>query len=102
MTLDEARSELLSFPGSEEGAHHGHPDFRVGGKIFASLQPDKEVAVLRLPLEMAEGLAETPGRRLVSRFGGMGWLAVEVAGTEAREFSELAEIAWRIRKGSDD
>jgi hypothetical protein len=40
MTSDEFRSIALNFPGAEEGAHMDHPDFRVGGKIFATLGPD--------------------------------------------------------------
>jgi hypothetical protein len=31
------RRIALSFPGAEERAHMAHPDFRVGGKIFATL-----------------------------------------------------------------
>ena len=31
----------MGLPGAEERAHMGHPDFRVGGKIFATLgSPD--------------------------------------------------------------
>ena len=37
-SADEFRRIALSFPGAEERAHMGHPDFRVGGKIFATLQ----------------------------------------------------------------
>jgi hypothetical protein len=35
---EDFRRIALSFPGAEEKAHMGHPDFRVGGKIFATLQ----------------------------------------------------------------
>ncbi len=37
MTPDEFRTMALKLPDTEEGAHMGHPDFRVGGKIFATL-----------------------------------------------------------------
>lgn len=37
MTEAEFRRAALSFPGATEGAHMGHPDFRVAGKVFASL-----------------------------------------------------------------
>ena len=36
-SADEFRRIALSFPGAEEKAHMNHPDFRVGGKIFATL-----------------------------------------------------------------
>jgi len=35
--VEDFRRIALSFPGAEERAHMGHPDFRVGGKIFATL-----------------------------------------------------------------
>lgn len=37
MNVDDFRAMALSFPGAEEGSHMGHPDFRVGGHIFATL-----------------------------------------------------------------
>ena len=32
---EDFRRLALALPGAEERAHMGHPDFRVGGKIFA-------------------------------------------------------------------
>jgi hypothetical protein len=37
MTPDDFRKLALSFPETEERAHMKHPDFRVAGKIFATL-----------------------------------------------------------------
>ena len=37
MTEDEFRELALSLPHVIEQSHMGHPDFRVGGKIFATL-----------------------------------------------------------------
>ena len=37
MTADEFRAIALSFPDAVESAHMDHPDFRVGGRIFATL-----------------------------------------------------------------
>ena len=37
MTTKEFRSIALALPGVEEREHMHHPDFRVGGKIFATL-----------------------------------------------------------------
>jgi hypothetical protein len=41
MTANAFRSLALSFPEASEQAHMGHPDFRVGGKILATLGPDE-------------------------------------------------------------
>lgn len=37
MTADDFRRIALSLPGAEEGSHMGAADFRVGGRIFATL-----------------------------------------------------------------
>jgi hypothetical protein len=37
MTAAQFREMALSFPEAMEAAHMGHPDFRVGGRIFATL-----------------------------------------------------------------
>jgi hypothetical protein len=52
---DDFRRLALSFPGAEEGSHMGHADFRVGGKIFASLGvPDSAWGMLALMPEQQE------------------------------------------------
>jgi len=40
MTINEFRALALSFPETEESSHMDHPDFRVGGKIFATIAPE--------------------------------------------------------------
>ena len=41
-TPDDFRRIALTLPGAEEGSHMGHADFRVGGRIFATLgAPDE-------------------------------------------------------------
>src|SRR2546426_467941 len=37
MSPDYYRKIALTFPGAAENSHMNHPDFRVGGKIFATL-----------------------------------------------------------------
>ena len=37
MTAAQFREIAISFPEAVEAAHMGHPDFRVGGRIFATL-----------------------------------------------------------------
>ncbi len=42
MTPADFRRIALSFPNTEESCHMGSPDFRVGGRIFATLASEKE------------------------------------------------------------
>ena len=49
MTPEAFRKMALSLPEAVESSHMGHPDFRVGGKIFATLgYPEDDCAVLVL------------------------------------------------------
>ena len=54
MTGDEFREIALSFPETEERSHMNHPDFRVGGKIFATLGPDEDWGMAKLKPEQQE------------------------------------------------
>lgn len=62
MTAEQFRRLVLSFPDSEECAHHRHPDFRVRGKIFATLgYPDVTRAMVKLtPEQQAEYVHDHP------------------------------------------
>jgi len=48
MTSAQFRTLALSLPEASEGAHMGHPDFRVCGKIFATIWPDDAWGMVKL------------------------------------------------------
>ena len=57
MTAAAFRRIALGLPGAVEGAHFGHPDFRVGGKIFATLAYEREgCGVLMLTPDQQAGM----------------------------------------------
>jgi hypothetical protein len=50
MTANDFRRLALSLPEAVEAEHMDHPDFRVVGKIFATLAyPDKTYGMVKLP-----------------------------------------------------
>jgi len=51
MTADDFRSLALSLPEATEESHMNHPDFRVRGKIFATLGPDEAWGMVKLTPE---------------------------------------------------
>lgn len=52
MTTEDFRKAALGLPNVAEAAHMSHPDFRVKGKIFASLSyPDESWAMVKLTPE---------------------------------------------------
>src|SRR5207248_8341734 len=62
MTTEQFREIALSFPEAVEAAHMGHPDFRVGGKIFATLgyPNDTRAVLVLLPDEQKEVISQHP------------------------------------------
>jgi hypothetical protein len=59
MTGADFRGIALSMPEATEGSHFGNTDFRVGGKIFATLSLEKEgFGVLLLSPEQQEGMVQ--------------------------------------------
>lgn len=63
MTAAQFRRLALSLPEAIESAHMGHPDFRVGGKIFATLGPAPcEWGMVKLtPPQQASFIRAEPG-----------------------------------------
>jgi hypothetical protein len=52
MTIDQFRKMALEIPSAVERSHMHHPDFRVAGKIFASLgAPDESWGMVKLTPE---------------------------------------------------
>jgi hypothetical protein len=62
MTAAQFREIALSFPEAVEAAHMGHPDFRVAGRIFATLgyQNEGRGVLLLSPEEQQEMISQHP------------------------------------------
>ena len=55
MTAEKFRSLALSIPGASESTHMGHPDFRLEGRVFATLgYPDERHAMVKLASQQQE------------------------------------------------
>lgn len=95
MTSRQARTIFLSFPAVEEKPHHGHPSYRVRNKIFATLWPDKQLAVLKLDLaDQKDLLSEYPKVFSLNAWSRQGWTNVHLKHTDASLFRALATDAW--------
>jgi hypothetical protein len=101
MTAADFRRIALSLPETSESAHMDHPDFRVGGKIFATLgYPDNEHGMVILPPEEQARLVQdhpkifTPAK---GAWGKRGSTSVRLAAVDAAILRSAMEIAWRKR-----
>ena len=60
MTPNEFRELALNFPEAIESAHMNHPDFRVGGRIFATLgYPNEDSAMVKLSPDEQKNFVRT-------------------------------------------
>jgi hypothetical protein len=101
MNADDFRRIALSMKGAEEGSHMGHPDFRVGGRIFATLAsqhqgygnlkltPEQQAAFVD---EMPEVFVPIPGG-----WGKMGMTHIRLAAASEDLLAGALRAAWKVR-----
>ena len=96
VTISAARRILLSLPDTEEGAHMGHPDFRVGNRIFASLAPRKKnIAVVKLSIANQVALLQMdPEAFSLNGWSRQGWTNVHLDKVTPTRFRTLARESW--------
>src|SRR5438093_13636301 len=71
--VDEFRRIALSLPEASESARMGHPDFRIGGKIFATLgYPSAGWGVVELAPDQQELFVQVEPDALVPATGSWG------------------------------
>ena len=101
MTPTEFRRIALSMPGASQSAHMEHPDFRVGGKIFATLgYPDNDHGMVLLPPEEQRRLVESAPATFApakGAWGRRGSTCVRLDAVNAATLRRVMEIAWRQR-----
>ena len=98
MTAEEFRRLALSFPEASEKAHMGHPDFRVRGKIFATLGPDETWGMVKLtPEQQAVFVGTEPGvfQPVNGAWGRRGATRVHLAAATEPAVRQVLVAAWR-------
>ena len=98
MTGQEFRGICLEMPDSFESEHMGHPDFRVKKGIFATLNADESLGVLRMPLDLGEALIQSNSAFAVKgRQKNSIWLGVLLSKVSKSETRELIQVAHEFR-----
>jgi predicted DNA-binding protein (MmcQ/YjbR family) len=97
-TAAQFRAIALAFEGTEERAHVGHPDFRVGGKVFATLgYPDERYGMVKLsPEEQHVFCARHPKAFMPVKgaWGAKGATNVLLRAATKAALTEALEAAW--------
>jgi hypothetical protein len=101
VTAADFRRLALSLDGAEEGAHMGAVDFRVGGRIFATLASvnDGFGNLMLTPEMQAEFVADAPEvfMPVHGGWGRMGVTHVHLATVNADMLTGALQAAWRLR-----
>lgn len=99
MTAAEFRRLALSFPETAESSHMEHPDFRVGGKVFATLgYPSVGWAMVKLMPDQQQDFVRAEPEVFVTVKGGWGRRGatnVRLKAAKKAALRKALESAWR-------
>src|SRR5690242_15912096 len=99
MTAKDFRNIALSLPETEERSHMNHPDFRVAGKIFATLgYPDKTRGMVKLSPEDQHNFSKDYPDAFVpvkGTWGRRGATSVYLKNASKGTLSKAIQAAWR-------
>jgi hypothetical protein len=98
-TAKDFRKLALSLPETDEREHMDHPDFRVAGKIFATLgYPDKSRGMVKLSLEDQHYFSKdhpTAFTPVKGAWGRRGATSVLLKAVKKDVLGKAIEAAWR-------
>jgi len=99
MTANDFRRLALSHPETEERQHMDHPDFRVAGKIFATLgYPDRSRGMVKLSPEDQHNFSKDHPDTFVpvkGTWGRRGATSVDLKAAKKQVLAKAIEAAWR-------
>jgi hypothetical protein len=104
MTARHFRRIVLGLRDTVESAHMGHPDFRVNGRIFATLNHDETRGMVVLgPGQQDRFVRESPSgfEPESGAWGRSGCTRVHLAAVDEETLGEAATLAWQhcVAKG---
>jgi hypothetical protein len=101
MNVADFRRIALSLPGAEESWHMGQPDFRVDGRIFATLASAKQgYGNLMLTLEQQSAFIEEMPEVFLPIPGGwgrMGMTHIRLSEASEEVLHGALHTAWKLR-----
>ncbi len=99
MTIAQFKTIALALPEAAESAHMGHPDFRVRGKVFASLgYPDQGHGMVKLvPGQQSLFVEAEPAMFFPAKgaWGRQGATCVVLRAAKAKPLRAALTAAWR-------
>ncbi len=101
MDAEDFRRIALSLEGAEESAHMGAPDFRAGGRIFATLASQRQGYgnLMLTPDQQAAFVEELPEVfvPIAGGWGRMGATHIRLASATEDVLTGALRTAWKLR-----
>ena len=98
MDADAFRRIALGMDHAVEGAHMGHPDFRVNNKIFATIHPDHASGMVKLTTDQQRKLVKDHPASFAPEngaWGRAGCTRVHLAPVDEDTLGEAMTLAWQ-------
>ena len=99
MTAYDFRRIALGLSEAVEGAHMGHPDFRVQNRIFASLNAEQTIGNVKLTPDEQQRFIAIDATAFVPASGAwgiQGWTAVHLVAADPEAVGEALTSAWQL------
>ena len=99
MKPNDFRKIALRMQDAIEGEHMAHPDFRVNGRIFATLHPDGRQGMVKLTLDQQRDFIHqhpatfTPAS---GAWGRQGCTMVRLSAVDEETLGEAMTLAWQV------
>lgn len=97
MTANQFRKLALQMVEAVESAHCGHPDFRVGNKVFASMNPEGTIGNVKLTPEQQRMCLQAS--KVYSPCAGMwgerGYTQISLKAATTAEVRDVLLLAWQ-------
>ena len=98
MTANDFRRMALGMDGAMESSHMGHPDFRAGGRIFATLHAGDKIGMVKVTPEQQQELVAAYPQMFepeAGAWGRQGCTKVLLSAVDEETLGEAMTLAWQ-------
>jgi hypothetical protein len=98
MNAEDFRRIALGMADAVEGAHMDHPDFRVNGRIFATIHPDHRYGMVKLTPDQQERFVREHRAMFAPEngaWGRQGCTSVRLEAADEDTLGEAMTLAWQ-------
>jgi YjbR protein len=95
------RRIALGMTDAVEGAHMGHPDFRVNGRIFATIHGDRKYGMVKLTPDQQERFVREHSEAFAPEsgaWGRQGCTSVRLDTADEDTVGEAMTLAWQNQR----